>query len=301
MIANCDGMSLGARICRRITRNHAKTFYLASHGLPRSVRAHAYSVYAFCRWADDGVDCARDADDAAKKLDLAREALGDAYGRGPVAPGLGAFRRTVQTRGIPQSLFLDLIDGMAMDLTIVRYADFAALDLYCYRVAGVVGLMMTHVFGYRHERCLPHAVALGTAMQLTNILRDVREDFDRGRIYLPLDELARFGVTEGQIAEGRVDERFRSFMAFQIERARSYDRNSEAGIPDLVGASSRLTVRLMGRMYGGILGEIERRNYDVFSSRSSVPGRRKLATILGCGAETLGESIGRAIRTRQGM
>ncbi len=284
----------GAKICRRITRYHAKTFYLASHGLPRAVRAHAYAVYGFCRWADDGVDCALDADDAARKLDLAREALDHAYGDGPVPAGLLAFRRTVKARGVPRFLFDDLLDGMAMDLTITRYADFASLDPYCYRVAGVVGLMMTHVFGYRHERCLPHALALGTAMQLTNILRDVREDFDRGRIYLPLDELSRFGVSETQLAEGRVDDRFRAFMAFQVDRARHYYCEAESGIPDLVGASSRLTVRLMGRMYGGILGEIERRNYDVFAGRASVSRPRKLATILACGVETVGESIGRA-------
>jgi len=284
----------GARICRRITRHHAKTFYLASHGLPRAVRAHAYAVYGFCRWADDGVDCALNSDDATRKLDLAREALDRAYGSGPVAAGLSAFRRTVKARGIPRSLFDDLLDGMAMDLTITRYADFAALDVYCYRVAGVVGLMMTHVFGYRHERCLPRALALGTAMQLTNILRDVREDFERGRIYLPLDELARFGVSEAQLAQHRVDDRFRAFMAFQVDRARRYYREAEAGIPDLIGASSRLTVRLMGRMYGGILGEIERRNYDVFGGRASVSRPRKMATIAACGAETLGESIGRA-------
>lgn len=281
----------GIGLCRRITRKHARTFYLASHGLPRAVRAHAYAVYGFCRWADDGVDCASDADEAARRLDVAREALDAAYGSGPVAPGLGAFRATVKGRGVPRRLFDDLLDGMAMDLTVTRYADFAALDVYCYRVAGVVGLMMAHVFGFRHERCLPHAVALGRAMQLTNILRDVREDYERGRIYLPADEMARFGVDEGQIAAGRVDAGFRDFLRYQIARAREDYRRAEAGVPDLIGASSRLTVRMMGRLYGGILGEIERRDYDVFGGRAAVPRSRKLRTIAACLGETAGEVI----------
>src|SRR4051794_30633547 len=151
------GLVSGRQICRRITRHHARTFYFASHCLPREVRAHAYAVYGFCRWADDGVDCARDGADAARRLDHAREVLETAYGNRPAPAGLLAFRETVRRRAIPKDLFDSLLDGMAMDLTVSRYEDFAALDLYCYRVAGVVGLMMTHVFGFRHDRCLPRA------------------------------------------------------------------------------------------------------------------------------------------------
>ena len=179
---------------------------------------------------------------------------------------------------------------MAMDLTIHRYEDFSALDVYCYRVAGTVGLMMAHVFGFRHDRCLPHAEALGSAMQLTNILRDVREDSDRGRIYLPLEEMGRFGVSEIQIAEKRFDGRFGDLMKFQIARARQYYQDAEQGIPDLIGASSRLTVRLMGRLYAGILGEIERLDLDVFRERAVVPKRRKAQIAARCVLETLAET-----------
>ena len=276
----------GARVCRRITRHYAKTFYFASACLPRATRDHAYAVYGFCRWADNGVDDARDRAEAAEKLDLARRALDLAYSNHEAPPGLLAFRRTVRLRSIPKHLFDDLLDGMEMDLDVTRHADFAALDRYCYRVAGVVGLMMTHVFGYRSERCWPNALALGTAMQLTNILRDVAEDFRMGRVYLPQDELARFGVTEGQIAEGRVDDGFRALMRFQIDRARRYYDESEAGIPWLVGNSSRLTVRVMGRLYGGILGAIERQELDVFRARARVSTPRKLATLAACQVET---------------
>lgn len=285
----------GTRICRRITRQHAKTFYLASHGLPRSVRSHAYSVYGFCRWADDGVDCAPDLEAAKKSLELAREALDLAYGTERIPDALGAFRFTVKSRGIPRSLFLDLLDGMEMDLTLNRYEDFASLDLYCYRVAGVVGLMMSYVFGFRDDRCLPQAVALGTGMQLTNILRDIKEDYERGRIYLPLDELAMFEISEDQIAQGRMEEPFRRLMRFQIDRARNYYREAERGIGELLGASSRLTVRLMGRMYGGILNEIEKIDYDIFRMRASVPYSRKIKTIASCGVQTIGDVLYRGV------
>ncbi|WP_435017072.1 phytoene/squalene synthase family protein [Tundrisphaera sp. TA3] len=283
------GADRGARVCRRITRHHARTFYFASACLPRSTREHAYAVYGFCRWADDGVDQARDRAEAASRLEEARGTLDLAYGAGPAPPGLLTFRRTVRERGIPRQLFEDLLDGMAMDLDVTRYADFAALDLYCYRVAGVVGLMMTHIFGYRSSVCFPQAQALGTAMQLTNILRDIAEDWSRGRVYLPQDEMARFGVSETTLDRGRPDPAFRDLMRFQIDRARGYYAEAEAGIPWLVGASSRTTVRLMGRTYGGILDAIERLDLDVFRARARVSTPRKLASLASCQAESYAE------------
>ena len=290
----------GARVCRRITRRYAKTFFFASHCLPRSTRAHAYAVYGFCRWADDGVDNARDLAEAGERLAGARRALDLAYSAEPAIPfGLLAFRATVQARSIPRELFDDLLDGMGMDLDVTRYPDFPSLERYCYRVAGVVGLMMAHIFGVRDRRCLPNAVALGIAMQLTNILRDVAEDLGRGRIYLPQDELAAFGVTEAQLAAGRVDARFLDLLRFQIARARRYYAEAEPGIPDLVGPTSRLTVRLMGRLYAGILDAIERLDGDVFRERAHVPTARKLRTLAACQAETWGE-CGRRIWNEEG-
>ena len=277
----------GARLCRRITRHYAKTFYFASACLPRATRGHAYAVYGFCRWADNGVDDARDRAEAALRLAEARAALDLAYGdRRDIAPGLLAFRRTVRARGIPRPLFDDLLDGMAMDLDIPRYPDFAALDLYCYRVAGVVGLMMTHVLGFTSDRCIPNALALGTAMQLTNILRDVAEDFALGRVYLPQDELARFGVTEQDLAQGRLTESCQELIRFQIDRARRYYAQAEGGIPLLDGDAARLTVRVMGRAYAGILAAIERQGLDVFRERARVSTQRKLATLAGCQLDT---------------
>ena len=248
-------------MCRRITRHYAKTFYFASACLPRATRGHAYAVYGFCRWADNGVDDARDRAEAAVRLGAARAALDLAYGDcRDLAPGLRAFRRTVRLRGIPRHLFDDLLDGMAMDLDITRYPDFAALDRYCYRVAGVVGLMMTHVLGFTSDRCLPNALALGTAMQLTNILRDVAEDFALGRVYLPQDELARFGVAEANLADGRLTEPLRALIRFQIDRAR------------------RLTLPALGRM-GQVIDE-HARIRDAVAARDPVAARRAMTAHL---------------------
>ena len=285
----------GDRTCRRITRHYAKSFYFASHCLPRDVRLHAYAIYGFCRWADNAVDEASGPADASRRLGHVRRTLELAYRGGPAPPGVVAFRRTVRERGIPQGLFDDLLDGMEMDLMLDRYADFEELDLYCYRVAGVVGLMMTYVFGYRDRSCFPQAMALGRAMQLTNILRDIREDLDRGRIYLPLDELARFGVSETQLAVGRVDDAFRGLLQFQIGRARRAYAESERGVPLLIGAASRLTVRVMGRLYGGILDEIEHLDYDVFRTRARVSTPRKLRLLASCQLETIGEGLRRSL------
>lgn len=239
------------------------------------------------------MDEAVDTDAAARRLAVVRAALDLAYSEAPAPPGLAAFRDTVRARKLPRRHFDDLLLGMEMDLAVDRYGDFAALDLYCYRVAGVVGLMMAHVFGFRHERCLPRAEALGRAMQLTNILRDVGEDLGRGRVYLPLDELAGHGVTLDQMRAGRVDEPFRRLMRFQIERARAAYREAEAGIPDLVGAPNRLTVRVMARLYGGILDEIERNDYDVFTRRARVSTPRKLRLLAACQTSGMAEAAGR--------
>jgi len=146
--------------------------------------------------------------------------------------------------------------------------------------------MTSEIFGYERPETLRYAEALGLAMQLTNILRDVGEDLRMGRVYLPQDELHRFGVTDSQVLEGRVDDGFRALMRFQIERARRYYAESEAGVPWLVGDASRLTVRVMGRLYAGILTAIEELDGDVFRTRAHVPFTRKLATLAACQAET---------------
>lgn len=276
----------GRRVCKRITAHYARTFYFASHCLPRKTRTHAYAVYAFCRWVDNAVDDAQSLDDAKLRLGIARQALIDAYGSGPLAPGLMAFRQTVKSRRVPHQLFDDLLEGMAMDLVKFRYETWEELDLYCYRVAGVVGLMMTHVFGYDDPRCFEQAKSLGTAMQLTNILRDIGEDFDRGRLYLPADELSQFGVTMGQIESMKVSPEFVSLMQFQVDRARRYYAEADSGVRHVQGSTHRMTIRVMGHLYGLILHEIEKLGYDVFHTRAHVSKGRKIRGLVRCQAQT---------------
>jgi len=180
---------------------------------------------------------------------------------------------------IPEQPFQDLISGMEMDLTVKRYATYEALDLYCHRVAGTVGLLMAPVLGCENDSALTAAANLGKAMQLTNILRDIREDLERGRIYLPADELAAFDLSEKELARGQVDDRFRAFMRCQIARARALYALAATGIPSLTGFGAQRMVKLMGTIYGDILREIEARDYDVFSRRAYVPTRRKLALL----------------------
>ena len=165
-----------------------------------------------------------------------------------------------------------------MDLAQSRYATYEELEVYCYRVASVVGLMTSRIFGYSDDRALDRAVDLGIAMQLTNICRDVGEDARLGRIYIPLEDLERFGVPEENLLENRYSLSFVRLMQFQIERARGLYKNAEPGIAWL-SADSRMTVRLSSRIYGQILGRIERNGYDVLSQRAYVPFHRKLATL----------------------
>lgn len=287
---------IGDRTCKRITAYYARTFYFASHCLPRNTRKHAYAVYAFCRWADNAVDDAENLNDANIRLELARKALHEAYGAGQIAPGLLSFRETVKQRQIPRHLFEELLEGMAMDLVKNRYENWPELELYCYRVAGVVGLMMTHIFGFDDPACFTQAKSLGTAMQLTNILRDIGEDGDRGRIYLPTTELRQFGIEEEVIVQKTISEPFCQFMKFQIDRARCHYALAESGIPHVLGSTHRMTIRVMGHLYSLILNEIEKLDYDVFRTRARVSTASKFKGLVGCQARTWAEDVKLAFR-----
>ena len=271
--------------CRAITRHHAKSFYFASHTLPAAKRNHAYAVYAFCRHVDDVIDHAPSAEEIPALVAGLEEFVRGVFD-GSVEDArtawLPAFRHTVRSRDIPALWFQQLLHGVLLDQGRVRIADWPELENYCYHVAGVVGLMMTRVFGLAdraHER---EAVAMGIAMQLTNILRDVAEDLRRDRIYLPADELAAHGLGEPFLHHGTITPEWIRFMQFQIGRARDYYQRAEPGIRALPGDGSRLTTRIMSSVYGGILGEIEQAGYDVFRGRVHVPLRRKCLLALRC-------------------
>jgi phytoene synthase len=265
-----------------MTRHHARTFYFASHVLPRAKRNDAYAVYAFCRYVDDQIDLAPNEESRRRAFAQLRELLEAAYtdsatgGAGKELPWLAAFRDTVRRRTIPKSYFEDLLTGVGMDRGEVRIANWEELDRYCYHVASVVGLIMVHVLAEPAPELLKPARDLGTAMQLTNILRDIAEDWDRDRLYLPLDELDKFGLTAEDIARRRMNEPFRAMMRFQIGRARAFYANAEIGIIALPDDGSRFCVRLMSTVYGAILDEIERADYQVYRGRVHVSFARKL-------------------------
>jgi phytoene synthase len=291
-VTGAERIEAGYQRAQALTRRHAKSFHFASHALPPERRRAALALYAFCRRVDDLVDepgLGWRPDDLRARLERARALVRGVYGDGLAASvdppfdgdELAALGDSVRRWGIPQEPFQELISGVEMDLTVRRYATFADLDLYCYRVAGTVGLLMAPILGCRDPRALGAAADLGRAMQLTNILRDVREDLERDRVYLPQDELAAAGLSEKDLAAGLVDERFRAFMRRQVTRARDYYRRGLAGVPALDGWRCRLTVRLMAAIYGDILRAIEAQGHDVFRARAVVPTRRKLVLAAG--------------------
>ncbi len=264
--------------CRGIAKSRARNFYYSFIVLPVERRQAMCAVYAFMRYCDDIVD--EDAEDADKKnrLNAWRGVLDDAY-NGMAADGNGllpAFRDTVNRFSIPREYFDAIIDGAEMDLTVTRYATFEDLYQYCYRVASAVGLVCIHIFGFNGSAAKQYAESCGIAFQLTNILRDVREDAGMGRIYLPQEDLDAFGCSEDDIRNGLFNDSFQQLMAFQVGRARRY---YEEALPllSLVKASSRACLAAMIGIYRQCLEEIPRRQYDVYSRRISLSAWKKLA------------------------
>lgn len=272
-----EGLAASHRWCRSSTRHHAKSFFFASFPLPPQKRRAAYAVYAFCRHADDLVDEAGPGADLHGVIDDLGRAFDEITTGGrrdlPFAP---AFAETVARYQLEKQPFQDLVKGVAMDLGPVRIANWPELREYCYHVASVVGLIMCPILGLRDPAGREQAIDLGIAMQLTNIIRDVAEDLDRDRIYLPADELAAAGLSEADLRAGRADERWRKFLNGQIKRAREYYRSGEQGIPLLEDDGSRLTVRLMSAIYGDILRAVECLGGDVFRTRARTSLPRKL-------------------------
>ncbi|HEU4588898.1 MAG TPA: squalene/phytoene synthase family protein [Gemmatimonadales bacterium] len=263
----------------QVTADWAKSFYFASRFLPRYKRRAVFALYDYCRHADNLVDARGERSAVQVRQDLAR--LGAAVramhgGATPADVRWLALADTLRRYAVPLEPLLDLLEGVAMDLDRVEVPDFAALHRYCRLVAGGVGLMLGPVLGASPESFREACVRLGVAMQLTNVLRDVGEDLDAGRVYLPADELERFGLNRSALEERRVTPAFRRLMAFQIARARRYFEDGGRVVPLFPDDGSRLTVRLMQRTYAAILDAIERLDYDVFRYRAYVSSSRKL-------------------------
>ncbi len=267
------------RICRDIAKEHSKTFYLSSLFLAPEKRRAVWAVYAFCRTADDIVDRVMPADQRLAEIDAWERALLATWDGRPPDPIFHAFADAAGRFAIPIEPALALLRGARMDITHTRYETYAELLDYCYLVASTVGLLTSPILGYSHPSALEYGIALGRAMQLTNILRDVGEDARMGRIYLPLEDLRRFGYTESSIFEEVVDEPFIELMRFQIVRCRELYAASEPGIA-LLSSESRYTVRLALELYRRILDAIEANRFNVFSKRAFVPLRSKLVSAL---------------------
>jgi 15-cis-phytoene synthase len=266
-----------ARFCERVVREHARTFALASRLLPAPKRRAAYALYAFCRLADDLVDHApADSRHATvRQLDAYRAQLDDALAGRGTGPVFREVARVVREYAIPGEPLHELLAGVARDLESAHYATWESLQLYCEGVASSVGEMCTYVFGvpgddHVRQQAVRHARALGVAMQLTNILRDVGEDAERGRCYLPDSDLALFGLTRGEIlhnAEVATDERWRHLMIFEVARARSLYRVAAPGI-SLLERDAQSCAAACATGYAGILKAIEGQNYNTIASRA---------------------------------
>jgi phytoene synthase len=256
--------------CRDIVKQNSKTFYLSSLFLSRERKRAVWAVYAFCRTADDIVDRMAPARERLDALDAWERRLRDAY-RGVADDAVfTAFGDAARRFSIPIDPALDLLRGARLDVTVDRYETYAALCEYCYLVASTVGVLVMPILGTISPDANRYGIALGRAMQMTNILRDVGEDARMGRIYVPAEDLRRFGCDEAAILAGVVDERFVALMRFEIERVRALYREAEPGIA-LLAPESRYTVRLALALYRGILDRIERNGYDVFRRRAYVP------------------------------
>jgi phytoene synthase len=264
-----------------VARTRARNFYYSFVLLDNAQRDAMCAIYAFMRYCDDLSDEPGASRAAIEKWRAALdEALAGRFDDHPVWP---AFHHTVGKYRIPHEYFHQMIDGVASDLEPRRIATFDELYRYCYQVASVVGLTTIHIFGFQSEAARPLAEKCGVAFQLTNILRDIKEDAGLGRIYLPADELARFGVTEKQLRQG---EQVQELLKFQAARARRYYEESSP-LLDLIEKRSRPSLWALIEIYKRLLGRIERSNYDVYRRRIALPTLEKLWIVLCAAAKSL--------------
>jgi phytoene synthase len=265
--------------CESLARREAGNFYHGFRVLPRGQRLAMCALYAFMRIADDLSDEAGTTEEKRHQLTGWRQGLNQAL-TGRYSHRLhAALHDTIRTYAVPAEYLHDVLDGVEMDLEPVAYRTFADLRLYCYRVASAVGLACIHVWGFADARAKRFAESAGVAFQLTNILRDLREDAARGRVYLPQEELERFGYDGAGFSACRRDDRFRELMRFQIDRARGFYDAAWPLVP-LLAPPGRAVFLVMARTYRGLLDAIQRRDYDVFSGRVRVSSWRKLVFAL---------------------
>lgn len=260
-------------ISHRLTKQYAQSFYLASHFLPKEKREAAYTIYAFCRLSDSIVDHAGKYPQI--ELDEWRRETRVAFQDGKSDhPILDAFVKTCQQYDISSSYAMELLDGMQMDLEKFRYETFDELYQYCYHVASTPGLMMVQVLECSDPLAKKYAADLGIAMQLTNILRDIKEDYQNGKVYIPREDLQKFGCIESNFGSGTKSEGFDQLMDFEISRAQSFYEESKKGVL-LLSPDARLGVTLCRELYARILAEIRKEKQGVLKKRVVVPNLKK--------------------------
>lgn len=281
MAAIANDIEASAKYCRDITRRSATSFYYAFKTLPRRKSRAFEIIYAFMRVSDDLSDD-ETIEDRVQSLEEWRQCLDHALAGDPTHhPIMPALMDVLREFEIPASYLHELIDGTVQDLTVTRFEDFEALHAYCYKVASIVGLVSLRLFRLKEpneanwQQAESFAIDCGQGFQLTNILRDIKEDWGRDRVYLPQEDLRRFKITEADLDQEIYDQRFLDFMSFQCSRAEDYYQKSEA-LLDMIEKDARPCLATMRGIYHGILERIERADYDIWSRRARVPLGAKL-------------------------
>ena len=270
-----------AKFVSRLTRKSRSNFFYAFLCLPRPQREALYAVYAFCRIVDDAVDGGQDRPAKRKELERWRAEIAQVFEGSPEHPAAQRLQEAVKLFPIPREALNEIIAGVEMDLDRSTYKTFDELYPYCYRVASAVGLCCIEIFGYSDVRAREYAVNLGVALQLTNIMRDVQPDARAGRLYLPQEDLERFGVAAADLPVGRYTPAFVRLMEYEAARARSYYERAWAAMPR-ADQRTLFAAEIMGRTYFALLETIERRRFRVFGARASVPTLKKLGIALSC-------------------
>ncbi|HKY72871.1 MAG TPA: presqualene diphosphate synthase HpnD [Nitrospira sp.] len=269
--------------CTNLTKQSGSNFYYSFFFLPKARREAMYTVYAFCKAVDSAVDEPPPGSDPKEELRRWRAELDQVYGGEPSWPLMISLAHHATQLSIPKAYFEELIKGVEMDLATTRYATFEELSLYCYRVASIVGLICLHIFGPTSAHAQDYAVDLGMAFQLTNILRDLGTDAEQGRIYLPQEDLSRYGYAEAELLGRAEDSRLRDLIRFEVQRARTYYAKAQAALASLPKRDRRaLTVaEIMRAVYSRLLERIERPDYRVFGPRVRLSTSHRLALAAG--------------------
>lgn len=277
--------------CRRLARSHYENFTVGSLLLPRAMRPHIYALYAYCRTVDDlgdeavpeiGATATDTAAHRLARLDGWQGELESCYGGAPQHPVMIALQHTIQTFDLPPEPFIKLIAANRIDQQVQRYPTYADLLHYCDHSANPVGRLFLYLFGYRDAARQALSDATCTALQLTNFWQDVARDYQKGRIYIPQEDLASFGYSAADLAAGRVNPAFRNLMAFEVARTRDLFRQG-AALPDTLAGRVKLDVALFTRGGLAVLAAIERRDYDVLTARPTLSRGRKAALFLAAG------------------